>query len=140
MPIVTLTAASITHLGMTTDAATREITHYLAEVAQFAPCLIDGNLPAGKIAYAEAIIVGAIERRHDMRAAVVTQSAGRQNVTTRPAAAPKYDTARFADSEIAKLAALCTAAPATSAAPGPLGSFPPASDYSSLFARPRRPL
>ncbi|GAB3622578.1 hypothetical protein GCM10027418_06600 [Mariniluteicoccus endophyticus] len=131
--------ADIAYLGA--KNAQTMVEDFLAEVSRFAPCLLTESADPEDLAYAKSVIRKAIERWHDMRAQLVaSESAGRQNYTTRPAQLPAYATSRFTEEEKRELAALCTA-PVDTAVPGlPRGSFPPAGDYGHLFARPPRDL
>jgi hypothetical protein len=107
---------------MTPQEAQREIDHFMAEVGRFASCLIDGDLEPDVLGYARALVVAAVERRHDMRSLMVeSESAGRQSVTRRPVASPGYTSERFTSAEIDKLAGLCSqvSGPAV-----PVGRFP----------------
>lgn len=137
---IDVTASSIAHLDMTAERAAAEVRLFLAEVAHFAPGLIyPGADTAAGAAYAEAIIVGAIERRAVMTAKVTTETQGRQSLTTRHSTAVRWDPNRFTAEEIDKLAGIVGAVIGDAPA-GPIGEFPPSWDYDSLFTRPGRKL
>ena len=136
---IDVTASSISHLDMTAERAAAEARLFLAEVAHFAPGLIDpGADTAAGAAYAEAIIIGAIERRAVMTAKVTTETQGRQSLMTRHATTVRWDPDRFTAEERDKLAGIVGAA--VEAVVGPIGEFGPAWDYDSLFTRPGRKL
>lgn len=136
MPVVS--TESIAHLGLSGQEALQTVRFFLAEALRAAPCLAADDLAVDKRDYAEGVIVAAIERRHDMRTQLVeSQNAGRQGVTTRPAASPRYDSERFTQAEKDKLASICTEV-TTGGSTVPLGCFPEPREYRHLFDRPRQ--
>lgn len=136
-----LTPEKLAPLGLADAERDSLLWEFLTEVRRVAPCLFEhGMVPADQVEWAAVTVLGAIRRQVDMRRQVVTESAGRQSATYRPAAQPAYDSAKFTGAELDGLRGLCVAVADPAATGVPRFGFPAAPDYRSLFGKPGRNL
>lgn len=132
MAVLMMDIDEISYLEGISDTRRRQmLDDAIAHAVKAAPCLAE-DLSDQTIAWVKSIIRGAVERWHDSRSMVDSETTGPYSRNRQLGFIPRR-TGMFTDSELADLRALC----GESGGAVPLHNMPAGrGDYDRLFAQP----